>query len=78
MKFRTSLLLWTLLLIAGTLALTVLAATQVIERSAMTEITAALDRSKQVFEEHLAARQILYRSEARLVADEPRLRASER
>ena len=75
MKFRTTLLLCVVLLIAGILAATVGGLAITLRRAAWSGIEEDLTRSRADFEEHLALRRSLYRAECRVVAEEPRLKA---
>lgn len=75
MKFRTLLLLGIVLLVAGTLAGTVGVVAAVLQEEARRDIAAELARSRQAFEELAAQRAARLRSEARVVAEEPRLKA---
>jgi sigma-B regulation protein RsbU (phosphoserine phosphatase) len=74
-RFRTGVLLGMLLLVVGIVAATLVAATLVIDSSARADLAASLVRDRHVFEDLQAYRQTLFRTEGRVVADEPRLRA---
>ncbi|AKT36892.1 PP2C family protein-serine/threonine phosphatase [Chondromyces crocatus] len=75
MRFRSLLLLGVVLLIAGSLAGTVSLVAMVLRASAHKEIAADLARSRDAFLELKAQRDARRRSEARVVAEEPRLKA---
>lgn len=75
MRFRTLLLLGVFLLIAAVVAGTVGVVAAVLQRSARAEIAAELARSRDAFLEVKAQRAARRRSEARVVAEEPRLKA---
>lgn len=75
MRFRTALLWSTVALVAGSLAVTVGAILAVAGRSARAQLTSDLARSRAAFETVHAERQVLMRSEARVMAEEPRLKA---
>jgi len=75
MKFRTLLLLGIVLLIAGTLAGTVGVVAAVLQEEARRDIAAELVRSREAFEDLVVQRGARLRSEARVVAEEPRLKA---
>jgi len=74
-RFRHVVLAFMVPLLLGTVVATVGAVTIVLDRSARRELAAELDRSRQVFEQLTADRELLYRSESRVVAEEPRLKA---
>jgi sigma-B regulation protein RsbU (phosphoserine phosphatase) len=74
-KFRTLLWLGTVPLVLATLALAVVTATLMLTHAARREVEDALDRSRRVFEDLQSYRQSLYAAQARVVAEEPRLRA---
>lgn len=75
MKFRTTLLLSVIALIAAILSATVGGLAVTLQRAARRGIDEDLVRSRAVFEEHLALRRSLYKSDCRVVAEEPRLKA---
>src|SRR5215472_5774354 len=75
MRFRTVVLLGTLTLLAAVIAATIVAVTTVIDHTARADIAAGLERTKRVFEDLVSYRQSLLRAEARVVAEEPRLKA---
>jgi sigma-B regulation protein RsbU (phosphoserine phosphatase) len=75
MKFRTTLLLSMVLLIAGILIATVGGVTAVLQRAAHRAVAEDLERSHKVFEELVNYQKSLHRSEGRVVAEEPRLKA---
>lgn len=75
MKFRSILLASITLLIAGIIAATVGSVAVLLQRAARNDITADLHRARQVFDEQRAYRESIHRSESRVVADEPRLKA---
>lgn len=75
MKFRTTLLLSMVLLIAGILVTTVAGVTAVLQRAARRAVADDLERSHKVFEELVSYQKSLHRSESRVVAEEPRLKA---
>lgn len=63
------------LLVVGIVAATVAAATVVIDRSARADIAQSLARDHRAFEDLQAYRKALFRTEIRVVAEEPRLKA---
>ncbi len=75
MRLRTALLLGVLLLVTGILAAVTLAVAGVLERSARSDTRDEVFRARAAFEELQAWRQALFRSEVRVIADEPRLKA---
>ncbi|HJZ87329.1 MAG TPA: SpoIIE family protein phosphatase [Polyangia bacterium] len=75
MKFRAVLLGVMLLLLAGVVLATMGAAALVLNRSARRDLGEQLGRARQVFEQLHTDRQLLYRSESRVVAEEPRVKA---
>ncbi|EYF06808.1 PP2C family protein-serine/threonine phosphatase [Chondromyces apiculatus] len=75
MRFRSLLLLGVVALIAGSLGGTVLLVAAVLHASARTEIAADLSRGRDAFLELKAQRDARRRSETRVVAEEPRLKA---
>ncbi len=75
MKFRTTLLIAVLSLVVGPLLATVLAVSIVIDRAARRDVSDGLSRSQDVFVEQLKQREALLRTESRVVAEEPRLKA---
>jgi|SRR5579859_230494 len=75
MRFRTVILLWTLGLLSLVLAATIAAVTTAIDRRARLDTAADLVRTQRVFDDLEAYRQALLRSETRVMAEEPRLKA---
>jgi phosphoserine phosphatase RsbU/P len=75
MRFRTVILLWMLGLVSLVLTGAIAAVTTVIDRAARRDLAADLVRTQQVFGDLQAYRQTLLRSETRVVAEEPRLKA---
>lgn len=75
MRFRTALSVTFLLLLAVTLGAVVAAVSVVLERSARGVLTRDLQRDHAAFVDMLQYRKSLHRSESRVVADEPRLKA---
>ncbi len=76
MKFRSTILLATLALIAAILAASLGAVVTVLENAARDRLTAELARSQTILKEVQSNRQKSLRSEARVVAEEPRLKAA--
>ena len=76
LSFRTVILLSALILIGGILIATLFATTSVLQRNARTRLTEDLQRARQVFEELQGYRSSLFRSQAAVIADEPRLKAT--
>ena len=75
MKFRSTLLLWIVLLIAAITVATAGSAAIVLERRAREELGEALERSARVFESHRTERLRAHAAKAHVVAEEPRLKA---
>jgi phosphoserine phosphatase RsbU/P len=75
MNLRTALLLAVLVLVAGILAATAVTVGSVLSAAARADVRADVMRGRAVFDELESYRQALHRSEGRVVADEPRLRA---
>src|SRR5262249_56618508 len=75
MKFRSGFLLGVVPLVAGVLVATVIAVVVVLERDARSRLDDELARSRGVFEDLQAYRQWVIRSQLRVVAEEPRLKA---
>ena len=75
MKLRSSLVLATLPVVAGALILAMLATTVVLHRAARDGVADALARTQRVFEDVEAYRRSLIRAQARVMAEEPRLKA---
>jgi sigma-B regulation protein RsbU (phosphoserine phosphatase) len=75
MKFRTALLLGTLLFIATMATATVLAVSIIIDRAAQRAVVEDLHRSLDIFAEMQTYRRALLRFRAQILADEPRLKA---
>ncbi|MDX2088178.1 MAG: SpoIIE family protein phosphatase [Kofleriaceae bacterium] len=75
MKLRTALLAGTAVLVAAIIAATVIAIVILVDRSERTALRADLDRSHTVFHDLLEYRHSALRSDCRVVANEPRLRA---
>jgi phosphoserine phosphatase RsbU/P len=76
MKLRTALLAAITILVGAIVAATVFAIIHVVGRAEHRNLAADLVRSRGVFEELLASRQSQLRSDCRVVANEPRLRAT--
>jgi phosphoserine phosphatase RsbU/P len=76
MKLRTALLAAITILVAAIVGATVVAVIHVVGRAEQRDLAADLERSRGVFKELLAARQSQLRSDCRVVANEPRLRAT--
>jgi phosphoserine phosphatase RsbU/P len=74
-RFRTLLLLLMIVPLAVVLASTVAGLGAVIRRATDRQITEDLGRSARIVSETLEHREVLLRSEAQMLADEPRLRA---
>src|SRR5207253_3491784 len=74
-RFRTAVLGGTAALVLGVLAATVGAVAVVLDRSARREIESDLARGRRAFEDLVQDRRALHREEARVIADEPRLKA---
>lgn len=75
MRLRTVLLLGVVLLIAGLLAATMGVVAAVVRGAAFHEITGDLERAREAFALIKAQRDARHLSEARVVAEEPRLKA---
>jgi sigma-B regulation protein RsbU (phosphoserine phosphatase) len=75
MKLRTGMLLVIVVLVAAIVASTVVAVAVVVDRAERRKLHEDLARSEQVFEDLLGYRYTMYRSDCRVVANEPRLRA---
>lgn len=75
MKLRTALLISLFLMIAAILAATVGSVVAVLRRDARVRLSEELVRGATVFEELQAYRQDLFESQARMLAEEPRLKA---
>jgi sigma-B regulation protein RsbU (phosphoserine phosphatase) len=74
-KLRSSLVLATLPVVAGALILAMIATTVVLHRAAREGVADALARTQRVFEDVEAYRRSLIRAQARVMAEEPRLKA---
>ncbi len=75
MKFRTVIVVGILTLFGAVIAATIASVTTVLERAARRDVAADLVRSRSVFQDLQSYRQALLRAEARVVAEEPRLKA---
>lgn len=75
MKLRTGMLLGIAALVVAIIASTVFAVAYVVDDAERDKLDADLDRSNGVFAELLRYRSSRYRSDCRVVANEPRLRA---
>ena len=75
MRLRTAILSGLLLLLGGTLAAIILVSSIILRQSAKQDVADDLRRAGRLFEDLQAYRQSLLRSEARVIADEPRLKA---
>lgn len=75
MKLRTAILAAIAGLILLIIAATVIAVAVIVDRAAQRDLRDELARSRQVFDDLLGSRQSRYRSDCRVVANEPRLRA---
>jgi phosphoserine phosphatase RsbU/P len=75
LRFRTALAASIAILVAAILVATVAGVAIVLQRAARRDVTEALARSRDVFEELRKLRASLHRSQARVVAEEPRLKA---
>ncbi len=75
MRFRTIILLTTLTLVSVVLAATIVSVMVVIDRAARHDVASNLERAQRVFHDLSEYRQTLLRAEARVVAEEPRLKA---
>jgi sigma-B regulation protein RsbU (phosphoserine phosphatase) len=76
MKLRNALVLGALALVVGVLAATLGGVAIVLNRAAKYDTEQDLARAHAVFEDMLALRRTLHRSETRVVAEEPRLKAA--
>jgi sigma-B regulation protein RsbU (phosphoserine phosphatase) len=76
MKLRTAILAGITALVAGIIASTVFAVVVVLGRSERSELHEDLGRSRRVFDDLLTNRHSQLRSDCRVVANEPRLRAT--
>jgi sigma-B regulation protein RsbU (phosphoserine phosphatase) len=74
-KLRSSLVLGTLPVVAGALTLAIAATGIVLRRAARQGVADDLARTQRVFEDLQSYRRSLIRAEARVIADEPRLKA---
>jgi sigma-B regulation protein RsbU (phosphoserine phosphatase) len=75
MRFRTAILSGLLLLLGGTLAAIILVSSVILNQSAKQDVADDLRRAGRLFEDLQTYRQSLLRSEARVIAEEPRLKA---
>jgi sigma-B regulation protein RsbU (phosphoserine phosphatase) len=75
MRFQTAILSGLLLLLGGTLAAIILVSSIILNKSAKQDVADDLGRAGRLFEDLQTYRQSLLRSEARVVAEEPRLKA---
>jgi sigma-B regulation protein RsbU (phosphoserine phosphatase) len=75
MRFRTAILSGLLVLLSGTLAAILLISSAILSRSAQKDVAEDLRRAGRLFEDLQTYRQSLLRSEARVIAEEPRLKA---
>ena len=75
MKLRSSLVLGTLPVAAGALILAMIATGVVLRRAARQGVAESLARTQRVFGEVQSYRRSLIRAEARVIAEEPRLKA---
>ena len=75
MKLRTGMLLGIATLVAAIVVSTVFAVAVVVDRAERDKLRGDLDRSHGVFAEMMRYRSARYRSDCRVVANEPRLRA---
>jgi sigma-B regulation protein RsbU (phosphoserine phosphatase) len=76
MKFRTVVMSGMLALVMGILVATIGAVSVIVDRAARRDVDESLGRTRQVFEELQGYRQTLLKSEVRVVAEEPRLKAT--
>jgi sigma-B regulation protein RsbU (phosphoserine phosphatase) len=74
-KLRTSLVVGTLPVVAGALILAIIATGVVLRRAAREGVADGLARTQRVFEDVEAHRRSLIRAQARVMAEEPRLKA---
>src|SRR5688572_5717632 len=75
MKFRAVVFFSMLFLVIAFVVVTAFGVTIVVSRDAQREVQATLERGSQAFEELQTLRQALLRSQSRVVAEEPRLKA---
>lgn len=75
MRFRTAILLGSLALVTGIVGLTSMVAARTVEDDARAVVDAELTRGAMVFEELIEHRQSLLSANAKVVAEEPRLKA---
>ena len=75
MRFRTAILWGVLLVLGGTLAAIILVSSVSLHQSAKQDVAEDLRRARRLFEDLQTYRQSLLRSEARVIAEEPRLKA---
>ena len=75
MKFRSVILAAVMALVIGVVAISVVTVTAVLERSTRAELAEALDRSAAVFADLQSYRRSLFDAEARMTAQEPRVKA---
>lgn len=75
MKLRTTVFVWTLLLVVVVLGASITTVAVVFDRSTRARVVEDLARSRAVTLDLHANRQSLYRQECRVVAEEPRVRA---
>ncbi|MCA9720766.1 MAG: SpoIIE family protein phosphatase, partial [Myxococcales bacterium] len=76
MQFRSTIMLGTSAVLAAVIATTVGVVAVTLERDARRTVTRALERSELVFEELQGYRQSLYRAQAEVVSQAPRLKAA--
>jgi sigma-B regulation protein RsbU (phosphoserine phosphatase) len=75
MRFRTLLLLGIVPLVMGTLALTAVVATLMLTGAARDQVDEEVTRARRVFDDLQSYRRSLFDAQARVVAEEPRLKA---
>jgi sigma-B regulation protein RsbU (phosphoserine phosphatase) len=75
MRFRTLLLLGSVPLVMGTLVLTATVAALMLRGAARSQVDEEVTRSRRVFDDLQSYRRSLFDAQARVVADEPRLKA---
>jgi sigma-B regulation protein RsbU (phosphoserine phosphatase) len=75
MKLRSAILVGVLLLVAAIIVVTIGVASWVLQGAAYQEVQSQLSQSEQVLDDLLTYRQSLFRAQARVVANEPRLKA---
>ena len=75
MRFRTALFAGALALLLGVVGATLGTVAVVLDRAARSDAEESLARARTVFDDQLALRLSLHRAEARVVAEEPRLKA---